>query len=392
MIDVLVVGAGPAGSTAARLLATSGHDVLLIDKQAFPRDKVCGDGLIPDALNGLRRAGLFAQAVERGHCSRTLSVFSASGIRFDIPGVYVTLRRRELDDMLLQAAVAAGARFHIGKVRELREDPDHVTAVLSGSGGEVRARIAVLATGADTSLAVRAAPSLRHHPSAVALRCYVKSPLDIDRLIISFDQAIAPGYAWIFPLGEHEYNVGCGFFYRGGVHSKPNLRHTFEAFTRHFSLATELWETREDATPLEGAPLRCGLDSDLAHSGGRTLAIGETIGATYPFTGEGVGKAIETGELAAEQIRAALETGELGQLLAFPRVLSNRLTPRYHGYRVAENWLGKAWLGDFVARRVRRSPVLQRTVSEIVNETANPQSLFSWRRLLPELVPWRSRR
>jgi geranylgeranyl reductase family protein len=392
VIDVLIVGAGPAGSTAARVLAASGFTVQIIDKQSFPREKVCGDGLIPDALKGLRRAGLYDEAVKRGHLSDTLSVFSASGIRCDIPGEYLTLRRRELDDLLLGAAVAAGATFSVAKVTNLREEPEGVAAMLSAAGRELHARLAILATGADVSLAGKLGYSSHARPSAVALRCYMQSSMAIDQLIISFDRAIAPGYAWIFPLPENEYNVGCGFFYRSGTRGKPNLRRIFEAFTRHFPLAAQLWERRVSVTPLAGAPLRCGLDSDLAYRGGRILAIGETIGATYPFTGEGVGKAIETGELAAEQVEMALETADLAPLRAFPGRLRSRLAPRYHGYRLAENWLAKAWLGDFVASRVRRSPVLQRTVADIVTETANPQNLFSWKRLLPELIPWRSRR
>lgn len=391
MRDVLIVGAGPAGSTAARSLSVSGYDVLLVDKDAFPREKVCGDGLIPDALNGLRRAGLYEQAAERGYLSNTLSVYSASGVRIDIPGVYLTLRRRMLDHILLQAATAAGVAFQVGRVSEIREDDNGVAAALAGSDSRLRARTALLATGADVSLAEQLGmASPRPRPSAVAMRCYVRSPVAVDQLIISFDRTIAPGYAWIFPLGNREYNVGCGFFYRTGATDKPNLRRSFESFTRHFPLATEIWQAREDASRLAGAPLRCGLDTDLAFSGGRTLAIGETIGATYPFTGEGVGKAIETGELAATQIAAALASDSIAPLASFPDVLRERLGPRYAGYRVAEDWLARSWLGDFVARRVNQSPELQQTVADIVNETANPQHLFSWRRLLPELMPWRS--
>jgi geranylgeranyl reductase family protein len=393
VIDALIVGAGPAGSTAARLLAASGYDVLVVDKDAFPRDKVCGDGLIPDALNGLERAGLYEQVAERGHLSNTLSIYSASGIRIDIPGVYLTLRRKELDYILLQAATTAGAVFRVARVSAIRENREAVSAVLAGSNIEIHARTAVLATGADVSLTEQLGMvSQRPRPSAMALRCYVRSPVAVDQLVISFDRTIAPGYAWIFPLGNREYNVGCGFFYRGRPAAKPNLRRSFETFTSRFPTATEIWEAREGASRLAGAPLRCGLDTDFAFSGSRTLAIGETIGATYPFTGEGVGKAIETGEIAATQIAAALATGSIAPLAKFPELLRERLGPRYAGYRVAEDWLAKSWLGDFVAQRVRQSPELQRTLADIVNETASPQHIFSWRRLLPELMPWRSSR
>jgi len=360
-----------------------------MDKHAFPRDKVCGDGLIPDALSGLRRAGLYQQVAALGHPCSTLSVYSASGIRVDIPGRFVTLRRRLLDHLLVQAAVAAGAGFRIGKVTELREDPDGVTAAVDACPQEIRARLAVLATGADTSLTAPWGPGSSTRPNAVAARCYVRSPIVVERLVISFDRAIAPGYAWIFPLGNHEYNLGCGFFYGRNRGEKPNLRRTFDAFTRQFPIATSVWEHREEATSLVGAPLRCGLDSPTAYRGGRTLAVGEAIGATYPFTGEGVGKAIETGEIAAEQIMVAMKANDHTLLATLPQLLRDRLAARYAGYRVAENWLARAWLGDFVASRVRRSSILQQTAADVVNETANPKDLFSWKRLLPEMIPWR---
>ncbi len=389
MIDVLVIGAGPSGATAARLLAASGHDVILVDRHQFPRDKVCGDGLIPDALSALRRAGLYEQVAELGHHCNTLSVYSASGIQVDIPGSFVTLRRRLLDHLLVQAAVSAGADFRIGKITELREDLDGVTAHAAGSQDEIRARIVVLATGADTSLSTHAFPGSPTRPNAVAARCYVRSPVAVERLVISFDRTIAPGYAWIFPLGNHEYNIGCGYFYGRDRGGRPNLRRTFEAFIRHFPTAIALWEARKDATKLAGAPLRCGLDSQMAYRGGRTLAIGETIGTTYPFTGEGVGKAIETAEIAAEQITVAMKANDHTLLANFPQLLRDRLAPKYAGYRVAENWLARAWLGDLVASRVRRSATLQQTAADVVNETASPKDLFSWKRLLPRMIPWR---
>ncbi len=390
--DVVVVGAGPAGSTAARVLADGGRSVLLLDKASFPREKICGDGLIPDALNALRRAGVYRRVVAEGHQASVLSAFSPHNIRVDVPGEFVTLRRDRLDHVLLQAAMARGARFEQARVTALHADDDGgVTVSLAGAEHDIRGRIAVVATGANLSLLRQAGLAQRRRPSAVALRCYVRSPVTIDALVISFHRAILPGYAWIFPMGDDEYNVGCGVFYRGGRKASVNLRTTFATFSEAFPLARELLAEAEHVSPLMGAQLRCGLDGAAARHSTRILSIGETIGATFPFTGEGIGKAMETGEIAARQIERALVEDDRRHLTGFADVLERELAPRYTGYRVAESWLARPWVNDLVAGRVRRSPRLQRAVAGVLNESIDPRMIFSWRLFVPEWLPWKPR-
>jgi flavin-dependent dehydrogenase len=220
----------------------------------------------------------------------------------------------------------------------------------------------------------------------------VRSPVTIDALVISFHRSILPGYAWIFPLGDRQYNVGCGVFYRAGRGGKVNLRDTFMTFCREFPLGRQLVAEAEHVTPLTGARLRCGLDGARAWHGARVLSIGETIGATFPFTGEGIGKAMETGEIAARQIDRALAEDNLAHLTEFAHVLQQELAPRYTGYRVAQNWLSHGWINDLVASRVRRSPRLQRAIAGVLNETIDPRTIFSWRLLVPDWLPWQPRR
>ncbi len=387
--DVVIVGAGPAGSTAARELASAGRSVMLLDKASFPREKVCGDSLIPDALNALRRAGVYRQIVDEGHRASVLSAFSPSNVRVDVPGEFVTLRRDRLDHVLLQAAMARGAVFDEARVTALSADDDGVTVSLAGAGRGIRGRIAVVATGADLSLLWQAGVAHRRQPSAVALRCYVRSPVTIDTLVISFHRAILPGYAWIFPMGDHEYNVGCGVFYRGGRKATVNPRTTFATFCSAFPLARELLREAEHVSPLAGARLRCGLDGAAACHATRILSIGETIGATFPFTGEGIGKAMETGEIAARQIERALVEDDRRHLTGFAGVLERELAPRYTGYRVAESWLVRPWVNDLVAGRVRRSPRLQRAIAGVLNESIDPRTIFSWRLFVPDWLPWK---
>ncbi len=135
--DVLVVGAGPAGSAAAQLLARAGRDVVLVDAQAFPRDKVCGDGLIPDAHRALARLGVLDAVMAEARSSTTLGCIAPRGGRIDVPGSLAVLPRKRLDEIVCRAAVDAGARMFapLRFVAPLRE------AANGGAGRVVGARL-----------------------------------------------------------------------------------------------------------------------------------------------------------------------------------------------------------------------------------------------------------
>ncbi len=382
----MIVGAGPAGSMVALHLASQGHRVLLIDKQRFPRDKICGDGLIPDAIRCLQRAGLYEKVSKVGWKTKKITAFSPSRIRFEVPGDFLTVKRLIFDEILAREAVSRGVTFCQGTVQTISRDSDGtVRASFSESPRQVRARIGIIATGADISLLKNLGMVSQPRASAVALRCYVRSSFNLDQLVISFDCSIIPGYAWIFPVGGEEYNVGCGMAYRDGVKTRGNLKEIFHNFVTEFPLARELMKQGKILTPLQGALLRCGLKGSHPFKDGNLLAIGETIGATFPFTGEGIGKAMETGELAASIVHQSLVKGNFEYLREFPRLLEEELRPRYWGYQVAENWLSKAWLNDLIARRARKSRFLQNAFAGIITETVDPQTIFSVRGILKSL-------
>jgi geranylgeranyl reductase family protein len=385
--DVVVVGAGPAGCVAAMQLAAQGHRTLLLDRHAHPREKVCGDGLIPDALRALARFGLEDEIRRRGHGIRLSSIFSPSRIEVEIPGDFVTLKRRTLDLALVERARGVGATFCVAEVAGVEAAPDGSVALrMRGSGASLRARAALLATGARVGLLQRHGKVQREGPSAVALRCYVRSRFQVDRMIISFDRSILPGYAWIFPLGGGEYNVGCGLFYREGRRQGVDLREMFRRFCAEFPMMRELVARSEGRTPLKGAPLRCGLQGVDPVGPGNTLAIGETIGATFPFSGEGIGKAMETAELAAQAIDGALARGDFEGLADFGSRLHDRLSSKYLGYRLAQKAVSRAWIVDFMAHRARRSRFLRNAMAGIIAETIDPGPLFSLKGLLRSYV------
>ena len=123
----------------------------------------------------------------------------------------------------------------------------------------------------------------------------------------------------------------------------------FDRFLNGFPQARELMRLKRRMTPVRGAPLRCNLTGAEVVGKGRVLAIGESIGATFPFTGEGIGKAMETGELAAQAIDRTLESGDFEPLHRFSARLKLDLLPRYRAYATAQRWLSQAWLNDLLS-------------------------------------------
>jgi geranylgeranyl reductase family protein len=385
--DTAIIGAGPAGSSAAMALARRGHRVLLLDRARFPRDKVCGDALIPDALHCLSALGLEDDVRAFGHAMSIISIYSAARVRLDIPASFVTVKRLALDAFLAARAVQAGACLVHARVTALRSASNGVELELAGRQIPVRARTALTATGAHVDLLDAHGLLSQPRASAMALRCYVRSPERIEELVISYDGSIAPGYAWIFPLGGGEYNVGCGRLTTDRSTEGMNLRRDMRTFIDSFPMARALMSRATSVSKLQGAMLRCGLVGTKPVGPGPSLAAGEAIGATFPLTGEGIGKAMETALMAADALDRVLTTGGDSELTGFESRLRRELTPRYFGYEVAQRWLAWPRLGDFVLRRAQRSGYLRRAIEGILNETVDPRTVFSVRGLARSWLP-----
>src|SRR6185437_15787672 len=189
--DVLVVGAGPAGSAAAQLLARAGREVVLVDGQAFPRDKVCGDGLIPDAHHALGRLGVLDAVMAEARRSDALGCIAPRGGRIDVPGRLAVLPRKRLDEIVCRAAAGAGARMFapLRFIEPLRAERAGADAPVIGArlrqGATTRpigARWVVLATGAQPQATIAAGVCERRTPSAIALRGYVRNPAMTPRI------------------------------------------------------------------------------------------------------------------------------------------------------------------------------------------------------------------
>jgi len=352
--------------------------VVLAERRAFPREKVCGDVLLPRALRILRGLGLADAVWGAGHRLEEIAVFSPGGREVRARGDFLTVRREVLDALLQQAAKQIGAESALAEVVALSEDEEGVRVEFR-SRLPIRARACILATGFDTRLLRSLRPGISARPTAIASRRYIRSSYAVERLIVTYDRGLGPAYAWIFPLGEGLYNVGVGSLY--GVHRGFNHRALFERFTSVFPEARSLIAAGEPASPLRSAPLRCGLDEEALRPGRRCLAAGECVASTLPFTGEGVGKAMETGLLAADAVHAFLSGDEHG--LDAYAVAVRRLKPRYRAYDAAHRLVDHPRLMDLAAWRLDHSPWLAGRLGAILREEdEDPGSLFSFGGLL----------
>jgi geranylgeranyl reductase family protein len=328
--DVVVVGAGPAGSSAAWWLAQAGREVVVLEKATFPREKVCGDGLTPRGVKALEDMGIDTSPAAGWARHKGLRVHGGGEVvevnwpKLDQwPDYSLVRRRRELDAMLAGRAEAAGAQLRTGMTvtGPLLDEAGRVAGVRTEAGpesepGQVLAPLVVSAEGASGRLA-KALGVLRREdrPLGIAVRRYVRSPrTHDDYLDISFDlapegptAAAMPGYGWIFGMGDGTANVGFGLLDTrrsdGGDHREV-LRRWLDTFP-----AEEHVGEVDATTPLRGAGLPMALHRQPAYTRGLLLA-GDAAGTVNPFNGEGISYAMESGRMAAETATDALARPE----------------------------------------------------------------------------------
>jgi geranylgeranyl reductase family protein len=409
--DVIVVGAGPSGSTAAYYLAQAGLDVLLLEKSRFPRDKVCGDGLTPRAVKSLVAMGIDVSEEAGWLRNKGLRVIGG-GLRLELPwpelssypGYGLVRTRASLDEQLARRAQAAGAKLIEGAnvTGPLLDDDGQIIGVTVEAEDEgeskskstdpdversvappqtFRARVVVAADGNSSRLSVSMGLRKRDdRPLGVAVRTYYRSPRHDDDYLESWldlwdGDRLLPGYGWIFGMGDGTSNVGLGLLNTSTAFGNTDYRALLKRWLR--SMPEEWGYVEENRTePVRGAALPMGFNRTPHYHRGLLLA-GDAAGMVNPFNGEGIAYAMESGEILARVVAQALArpTGAETErvLRSYPDTLQDAYGRYYTLGRVFVELIGRPRLMRYATSKGMSKPALMRFALKLMANLSEPR-------------------
>ena len=376
--DVLVIGGGPAGASAAYWLARYGHDVTIVERKSFPREKTCGDGLTPRAVHQLNEMGLADQLTKFHRYNGLRATGMGRQLELQWPSHPVfppygyVVRRRDLDTMVAHNAVAAGATLLEGHdaVMPIVERGFVRGAVVQPTVGdpiEIHARYVVVADGANS----RFGRSLgtfrtREWPYGTAIRTYWESPRHAEPWIESAldvkdrNGNPMPGYGWIFPVGDGTVNIGVGLLSTFREFKTVNTTTLLDGYAHQVA---DRWEIDPDKPECKATSGRIPMGGSVGPKAGPSyLVIGDAAGSVNPFNGEGIDYAYETAHMAAQVLHEAIDAGDPTVLQRYPSLLDDEYGEYFKVARLFARVIGRPAL----MRELTRAGMHSRTLMEWV--------------------------
>jgi geranylgeranyl reductase family protein len=311
--DVIIIGAGPAGSTCAYYLAQKNIISLVLEKKKFPRDKICGDAFPQRAQIHLERMGILQKLVDekKGRWTAQGGIVSPRGIVYTGDSyaetkshLVISVKRKIIDEMLIKTAVEAGANLIENySVKEVAfdENKGHWTVYQKGGTNQIyHAKLLILADGASSRIAQKLG-ILRDPPQAVCSRAYVKAgtyKFDQDGVCV-ITKDLVPGYCALMKEADDDL-VFCCYIIPFGKNRTDNLYQIHHNIIKNDPFISEALGPIAELEEMKAAPIRFG--GILQSYDNHLLIVGDAAGMIDPLTGEGLQYAMDAAEIAANAI------------------------------------------------------------------------------------------
>lgn len=380
----MVVGGGPAGASAAYWLARSGHQVTLVEKKEFPRNKTCGDGLTPRAIRQLLDMG-FDFDVPEFHTITGLRSYAGDELMLEMnwpdhsrfPNWGGVIRRRDLDQQVARLAERQGVQIlQKTEAKPVIED-GRLAGVSLSHGGEtevVSPDMVIIADGSLNRFGRALGTSRRKdYPMGLAARGYYRSPRSADTFLESQldlrddSGATMPGYGWVFPLGDGTVNVGVGLlstFKRWKHVNTTRMMNDYVAYS-----SPDYWDLGDHSriTDPEGGKLTMSFSKGPL-IGSNWITVGDAAGAINPWNGEGISYGYETGRLAAEHVSQALGADDPTVLYRYATRLQDEYGLYYKMARIFVKLIGNPPVMRSLAHvGLRNRPLMEWTLKVMAN-------------------------
>ena len=309
--DVIIVGAGPAGCAAALALKNAGLHIAIVDKHTFPRDKVCGDAIPGRAIKWLKDIDpLFKNELASFNkkilTKQTVCFYNNKQVDFNWKEEAYTSTRMDFDDFLF-SIVKNKTTIDIIENTEIKEIFKEENGFTISSRNNATAFKTKMIIGADGTNGVTAKKltgfemDRKHHVASV--RAYYKDLVDVEasRCEIYFDKKYLPGYFWIFPVTDGIANVGFGMLSEDVVQKNINIKKAFYDFIERSNVLQRKFKQANIEGTLQGCGLPLG-SRWINMSGNNFILTGDAASLVDPVSGAGIGNAVLSGKLAAEQV------------------------------------------------------------------------------------------